>query len=204
MRNYRTLNLILKRSGDIVLAGLGTVLLSPLLLTIAAAIKATSRGPVIFRQMRLGKDGTEFAILKFRTMVQNAEQIGDGLFVKTESDSRITGVGKVLRATSLDELPQLLNVISGNMSLVGPRPPVPHHPYRYEDYSEFQKKRFAMRPGITGLAQVTVRNAVPWDERIPLDVQYVETFNILLDAKILVRTVLKVFARESIYLTGKK
>lgn len=204
MRNYRTLNLILKRSGDIVLAGLGTVLLSPLLLTIAAAIKATSRGPVIFRQMRLGKDGTEFAILKFRTMVQNAEQIGDGLFVKTESDSRITGVGKVLRATSLDELPQLLNVISGNMSLVGPRPPVPHHPYRYEDYSEFQKKRFAMRPGITGLAQVTVRNAVPWDERIPLDVQYVETFNILLDAKILVRTVLKVFARESIYLTEKK
>lgn len=204
MKNYRALNLVLKRSGDLLLASLGTIILSPLLLVIAASIKATSKGPVIFRQDRLGKDGEEFSILKFRTMILNAEQIGDGLFVKTETDSRITGIGKFLRVTSLDELPQLLNVIIGDMSLVGPRPPVPHHPHTYEEYDDFQKKRFTMRPGITGLAQITVRNAVPWDERIPIDVQYVERFNILLDAKIILKTLLKVFARESIYLTEKK
>lgn len=132
-------------------------------------------------------------------MIVNAENIGDGLFVKTEQDKRITKVGRILRATSLDELPQLWNVLVGDMSLVGPRPPVPYHPYKYEEYSEVQKKRFNMKPGMTGLAQVTVRNSVPWDERILADIEYVENFNILLDIKILFKTIQKVFARESIY-----
>ena len=181
-------------------SGLGLLLLSPFLIVIGLIIKITSKGPIFFRQDRVGKGGKKFKILKFRTMVINAEKIGTGLFVQSENDNRITRVGKFLRNTSLDELPQLWNVLVGEMSLVGPRPPVPHHPYKYEEYSEFQKKRFDMRPGITGLAQVTVRNSVSWDERIVFDVQYVEQFNLLLDLKILVKTLLKLFKRENIYI----
>jgi lipopolysaccharide/colanic/teichoic acid biosynthesis glycosyltransferase len=132
-------------------------------------------------------------------MVVNAENIGDGLFVKTEQDNRITKIGKLLRASSLDELPQLWNVIVGDMSLVGPRPPVPLHPHKYETYTEFQRKRFEMKPGMTGLTQVTVRNSVHWDERIPVDVEYVEKFNVWLDIKLLFKTIRKVLVRESIY-----
>lgn len=183
---------------------IGVVVISPILLFIALAIRFTSKGPILFKQERLGKDGRRFFIFKFRTMVVNAEKIGDGLFVKSEEDNRITKIGKLLRATSMDELPQLLNVIIGDMSLVGPRPPVPHHPYRYEDYSEFQKKRFEMKPGMTGLTQVTVRNSVPWEERIPVDVDYVEKFNVWLDIKILFRTMQKLFVRESIYASSVK
>lgn len=194
----RKFNLFLKRLIDIFASLIGLILISPLLIIIAIAIKLTSEGPVFFKQERLGKDGKIFKIIKFRTMVVNAEKIGTGIFVKSD-DKRITKVGKFLRSTSLDELPQLFNVLFGDMSLVGPRPPVPYHPYKYEDYSEFQKKRFKMKPGMTGLAQVTVRNSVDWDKRILIDVQYVEKFNILLDIKILFKTFLKVFKRESIY-----
>jgi lipopolysaccharide/colanic/teichoic acid biosynthesis glycosyltransferase len=152
----------------------------------------------------LGKNGEIFKIYKFRTMVVNAEKIGDGLFVKSEQDSRITSVGKFLRATSLDELPQLINVIIGDMSLVGPRPPVPNHPYKYNEYTDFQKKRFEMKPGMTGLTQVTVRNSVPWDQRISIDVKYVENFNVWLDIKILFKTLIKIFNRESIYMQSEQ
>lgn len=195
----RRLNLLLKRVIDIFCGLIGLIIISPILLIIAIAIKLTSKGPVFFRQERLGKNGKVFKIIKFRTMVVNAEKIGDGLTVRSENDERITKIGRFLRATSLDELPQLFNVILGDMSLVGPRPPVPSHPYPFDNYNSFQKRRFEMKPGMTGLAQVTVRNSVPWDERIAIDVEYVDKFNIWLDIKILFKTLCKVFKRESIY-----
>lgn len=195
----RVFNLFVKRIIDFLGSLIGIIIISPIILMLAISIKLTSKGPVFFKQERLGKDGRVFKILKFRTMVVNAEKIGTGLFVKTDNDNRITKVGKLLRATSLDELPQLWNVITGDMSLVGPRPPVPQHPYKYENYSDFQRRRFEMKPGMTGLTQVTVRNSVSWDERIPIDVEYIEKFSILLDIKILFRTLQKLFKSESIY-----
>lgn len=200
----RSLNLFIKRFIDFFGSLIGSIIISPILIIIVLLIKLTSNGPVFFKQERLGKDGKTFKILKFRTMVVNAEKIGDGLFVKTEQDNRITKIGKLLRATSLDELPQLWNVILGDMSLVGPRPPVPHHPHKYEDYTEFQRKRFEMKPGMTGLTQVTVRNSVTWDERIPVDVEYIEKFNVWVDIKILFKTIKKIFVRESIYTHSEK
>lgn len=179
----------------------GIIIISPILIIIAIAIKLTSEGPVFFKQDRLGKDGKAFKIIKFRTMVVNAEHIGDGLIVTSESDNRITKVGKFLRKTSLDELPQLFNVLVGQMSLVGPRPPVTYHPYDgYENYPEWAKKRFIMRPGVTGLTQVTVRNSVEWNDRIVVDNKYIDSFNIWLDIKILFNTFFKVSKPENIYL----
>lgn len=200
----KNLNLFIKRLIDIIGSLFGILILLPILIIIAISIKLTSKGPILFKQERLGKNGDTFKILKFRTMVVNAEKIGDGLFVKTDADSRITKVGKFLRSTSLDELPQLVNVLKGEMSLVGPRPPVPHHPYKYEDYSDFQKRRFELKPGMTGLAQVTVRNSVPWEGRIPVDVEYVENFNVFLDIKILLKTIWKIIDRDSIYTHTKQ
>jgi lipopolysaccharide/colanic/teichoic acid biosynthesis glycosyltransferase len=136
-------------------------------------------------------------------MIVNAENLGEGLRVSTEDDPRITKVGKVLRATSLDELPQLINVVKGDMSLVGPRPPATYHPYDgYANYPEWAKKRFEMRPGITGLAQVNVRNSVSWNERIEVDNQYVDAFGIWLDAKIILRTFYRIVKPENVYLAN--
>ncbi len=197
----RILNLFLKRIIDLFGSLIGLIILSPLLLAIAFAIKLTSKGPILFKQERLGRNGKVFKILKFRTMVVNAENIGDGLTLKSESDSRITKVGRILRKTSLDDLPHLLNVLAGEMSLVGPRPPVTYHPYGgYDNYPDWAKRRFSMKPGITGLAQVTVRNSVTWDERIVVDNEYIDRFNIWFDIKILFKTLLKIFKSESIYL----
>lgn len=195
----RNIELLIKRIIDIFGSLVGILLTLPIMICIATLIKLTSRGPVFFTQERLGRYGKVFRIIKFRTMVVNAEKMGDGLLVKNENDNRITKVGRILRATSLDELPQLLNVLIGDMSLVGPRPPVPYHPYKYTEYNSFQRKRFAMRPGMTGLAQITVRNSVPWDERIAIDVDYIEKFSIWLDIKILIKTLVKIFKKESIY-----
>ena len=201
----RTFNLALKRIVDIFGSLVGLVILLPLMIIIAILIKLTSEGPVIFKQERLGKNGRVFKIYKFRTMVVNAENIGDGLTVKSESDSRITKVGRILRKTSLDELPQLFNVLVGHMSLVGPRPPVTYHPYNgYDNYPDWAKKRFKMRPGITGLAQVKVRNSTTWDERIKVDNEYIDKFNIWLDIKILFMTIVKILNSESIYLKKEK
>lgn len=196
----RKINIILKRLVDIVGSLVGIILLSPILLLISLMIKLTSKGPVLFRQERLGKNGATFKILKFRTMVVGAEKIGDGLTVKSESDSRITKIGALLRKTSLDELPQLINVLIGEMSLVGPRPPVTYFPYEgYNNYPNWAKKRFTMQPGVTGLTQVTVRNSVPWDDRIKVDNKYIDSFTIFIDLKIIIQTILKMFKSESIY-----
>jgi len=195
----KKLNLFLKGIIDICISIVSMIVLSPLLLIILILIKLSSPGPIFFRQKRLGKNGSIFEILKFRTMVVGADKIGDGIFVKSEEDIRITKIGKFLRATSLDELPQIINVIKGDMSIVGPRPPLTYHPYTYAEYPCKQKRRFQMKPGITGLAQITVRNSVSWDERIEYDNQYISNFNIWLDIKIILGTIKKVFIRESIY-----
>jgi undecaprenyl phosphate N,N'-diacetylbacillosamine 1-phosphate transferase len=200
----RVFNLFVKRLIDLLGSLIGMVIVFPIFIIIALSVKLTSKGPIFFKQERLGKNGRVFKIIKFRTMVVNAEKMGDGLKVKNESDNRITKVGKFLRATSLDELPQLWNVLVGDMSLVGPRPPVPYHPYKYEEYNDFQRKRFEMRPGITGLTQVTVRNSVNWDERIRIDVEYIERFNLWLDIKILFKTLRKMFYPQSIYIQSNQ
>lgn len=189
----------IKRPLDFILSLISIILLSPLIILIGILVKLTSKGSVFFLQERLGKDGEVFKIIKFRTMIPNAEKIGDGLKVKSETDNRITKLGKILRKTSLDELPQLINVLIGQMSLVGPRPPVTYHPHRYEDYTKEQKQRFLVRPGITGLAQVRVRNSATWDERIEIDIEYVKKISFIEDLKIFFNTIFKVLKSENTY-----
>ncbi|MFE1242844.1 sugar transferase [Fictibacillus sp. NPDC058756] len=197
----KVLNLFIKRIIDLLGSLIGIIIISPIVVIVALSIKLTSKGPVFFKQERLGKSGKVFNIIKFRTMVVNAEKIGDGLSVKSENDNRITRIGKLLRATSLDELPQLFNVLLGQMSLVGPRPPVTYFPYDgIENYPEWARKRFVLQPGITGLTQVTVRNSVSWDERIVVDNKYIDEFNVGLDIKILFKTVFKLFKSENVYM----
>jgi lipopolysaccharide/colanic/teichoic acid biosynthesis glycosyltransferase len=181
-----------KRALDVVLAGLLLLMAAPLLAVAAGAIKLSSRGPVIYRQRRVGKWGTEFDLLKLRTMVRGAEQMGAGLAVD-EGDARITRVGALLRRWSLDELPNLVNVLKGDMSIVGPRPTVQS---QVSQYTPRQRGRLAVAPGITGWAQVSGRAALPWHERIELDLWYIEHWSLRLDLRILVRT-------AQLLLTGK-
>lgn len=184
---------MIKRFFDILLCVIGAVIVSPILLIIAIWIKCSSEGPVFFKQERLGLYGKTFEIIKFRTMVVNAEHLGNGIYISEKDDPRITKIGKILRKTSLDELPQIFNIINGEMSLVGPRPPVTYHPYDgYSNYPEWAQKRFQMRPGITGLAQVTLPSDASWNERIVVDNKYVDKFSVLLDAKILLNTIVTV------------
>lgn len=200
----RTLNLAIKRCADFFGSLAGLIILSPFFAIISIAIKISSRGTVFFLQDRLGKGGQPFKIIKFRTMVMNAEKKGDGLFVYGTTDNRITGIGRILRKTSLDELPQLFNVVKGDMSVVGPRPPVTYFPYEgYDGYPDWAKKRFEMRPGITGLAQVRTRTTAPWDERIRIDNEYVDKFNILFDLKIIFKTFAAVLGSKNIYPESK-
>ncbi len=185
----KMIQLGIKRIFDLCVSITGVIVLFPIFVIISIAIVLTNPGPALFKQERIGLNGKNFQILKFRTMVMNAESLGDGIIVRSEFDSRITKIGRLLRKTSLDELPQLFNVIKGEMSIVGPRPPVIYHPYNgYENYSKRAKKRFQMRPGITGLAQVTRRNSVSWDERIEIDIEYVDKFSLFLDLKIIMKT----------------
>ncbi|MEE6637649.1 sugar transferase [Limosilactobacillus pontis] len=184
-----------KRTMDIVLSSIGLICLSPLMAVIAYKIKKEDKGPVFYKQVRVGKNGHKFEMYKFRSMVTNADQLLDrlkdqneveGAMFKMKHDPRITKVGHYLREHSLDELPQLVNVLKGDMSLVGPRPPLPSEVARYTDYD---KQRLYVMPGCTGLWQVTARNDVGFDEMVKLDLEYVQHANLGYDLWIIIKTI---------------
>ena len=179
----------MNRAADVALAGLGLVVTSPLLVAAGLAVKLEDGGPVLFRQTRVGKDGKDFELLKLRSMVVDAERTGAGHAVD-RGDRRITRVGRLLRRTSIDELPQLWNIVRGDMSVIGPRPTLR---YQVERYTERQRRRLDVRPGLTGWAQIHGRATLPWAERIELDVWYVEHRSPRVDLRILVRTPLALF-----------
>jgi lipopolysaccharide/colanic/teichoic acid biosynthesis glycosyltransferase len=185
----------LKRLFDLVLGAIGTVLSAPVVAVLAAAIRVESAGHPIYRQTRVGKDGREFEIYKLRTMVSGAESVGAGLAIQ-EGDERITKVGEFLRRYSLDELPNLWNVVRGEMSIVGPRPTVP---VQVAQYTDRQLGRLSVKPGITGWAQVNGRAALPWPERIELDLFYVEHRSLGLDLRILARSARLVLSGQGLY-----
>ena len=194
-------HLFFKRIFDFLLSLVGLVVLSPLFIVIAIVIKCDSKGPVFFKQERRTKNGKIFRMYKFRSMVVNAERQGAGLF-NYKDDPRVTKVGRFLRDTSIDELPQLLNVLKGDLSLVGPRPCVSYELGDYETLNKRYKKRFEMRAGITGLAQIKGRNENSWDEKVGFDNQYIDLFKkqgLWLDMKILFSTVARVFKSKNIY-----
>ena len=182
-----------KRVFDIVISFLGLIFFALPMLIVAIAVKCDSKGHVLFKQTRIGRNGKVFTIYKFRSMCVGAEQTGSGVY-SGKGDARVTKVGRILRATSLDELPQFFNLLKGDMSLVGPRPPLTYHPWPLEQYTEEQKRMFEVRPGITGWAQVNGRKGVEWNKRIQLNVWYVDHLSLWLDIKILFKTVFKVFS----------
>jgi len=184
-----------RRAFDVVVAATALALSSPLLAIAIVAIRLESRGHPIYRQRRVGRDGREFDVLKLRTMVDGAESIGAGLAIDA-GDPRITRVGRLLRRTSLDELPNLINVLRGEMAIVGPRPTVP---VQVSQYTDRQRRRLAVRPGITGWAQVNGRTSLPWSERIELDLWYIEHRTWRLDLQILLRSVRLVLGGEGLY-----
>jgi len=196
---------IVKRFFDFILSLIGIIILSPILLIIYLAIKLDSKGPAIFKQVRVGKDGKEFKIYKFRTMIVNAEKKRkleidpknlDKFVFQSKSDNRITKVGAFLRKTSLDELPQLFNVIIGNMSLVGPRPEIPDV---VKFYTDEYRLRLLVVPGITGLAQVSGRGEIELGKTIGYDLTYIKNFSIYYDFKILLKTVTAVFKHDGAF-----
>ncbi len=182
----------IKRFADIFISLCGILALWPLMLVTAVLIKLESKGPAIFKQQRLGKGGKVFEIYKFRSMCQGAEHTGSGVY-SSKGDARVTKVGKIIRATSIDELPQLFNILKGDMSLIGPRPPLTYHPWPIEEYTEAQLHMFDTRPGITGWAQVNGRKDVEWNRRIELNCWYNENVSLFLDIKIFFMTIFKVF-----------
>jgi lipopolysaccharide/colanic/teichoic acid biosynthesis glycosyltransferase len=197
---YR-INLFIKRVFDIVSSGLLALILTPLWIIVAIWIKTDSKGPVFFKQGRRTKGGRVFQMLKFRSMVVNAEQMDAGLF-NYENDPRVTKAGRFLRNTSIDELPQLFNILKGDMSVVGPRPCVTYELGDFETLNKRYKKRFEVKAGLTGLAQVKGRNDIRWDDKVGYDNQYVDEFKrigVIEDIKILFESVIKVFKKEDIY-----
>ena len=197
----KQISLFIKRAFDIVSSGILIILLTPLWIVIAIAIKRDSEGPVFFKQGRRTKDGRVFQMLKFRSMVVNAEKMGAGLF-NYENDPRVTKVGRKLRDSSLDELPQLFNIFMGDMSVVGPRPCVTYELGDFETLNKRYKKRFEVKAGLTGLAQIKGRNDISWDEKVTYDNEYVDLFNkygFLIDIKIGLQSVFKAFKHEKIY-----
>jgi len=186
---------MIRRAIDIVVGSLALVIAAPVIALAMGAIRLESRGHPIYRQRRIGRDGRGFDLLKLRTMVDGAEGMGAGLAIN-ENDPRVTRAGALLRRTSLDELPNLLNVVRGEMSLIGPRPTIP---VQVAQYTERQLGRLQIRPGITGWAQVNGRTALPWSERIELDLHYVEHRSLMLDLRILWRTVTIVIGGSGLY-----
>lgn len=191
----------IKRALDFLVSLTALLIIWPVLLIIAVLIKIDSNGPVIFKQKRLGLDGKEFEIYKFRSMCVGTEHTGSGVY-SGKGDARVTKIGKIIRATSLDELPQLVNILKGEMSFVGPRPPLTYHPWPIEEYTEEQHRMFDVRPGITGWAQVNGRKDVEWHHRIELSCHYVENMSLWLDIKIMFMTVFKVIKNENNENTG--
>jgi lipopolysaccharide/colanic/teichoic acid biosynthesis glycosyltransferase len=186
---------LIRRAIDIVAGCIALGLAAPVIAVAALAIRIESRGHAIYRQRRVGRDGVSFDLLKLRTMVDGAEHIGAGLAIN-ENDPRVTRVGAFLRRSSLDELPNLLNVIRGDMSFIGPRPTIP---VQVAQYTERQRGRLAIRPGITGWAQVNGRASLPWSERIELDLYYIEHRSLAFDLRILSRTLAIVFGGSGLY-----
>jgi lipopolysaccharide/colanic/teichoic acid biosynthesis glycosyltransferase len=183
------------RALDLVLSSALLALSSPFLAAAALAIRLESRGPAFYRQRRVGKDGVPFELWKLRTMVPGAEAMGAGIYV-LEGDPRITRVGRLLRRLSLDELPNLINVVKGDMAIVGPRPTIQE---QVDRYTERQRRRLEVKPGITGWAQVNGRTSLPWPERIELDIWYVEKRSLRLDLRILARTVRLLVTGQGLY-----
>ncbi len=193
----------IKRLITIAIALFGLFVAWPFMLITAIAIKIEDpKGPILFKQERIGYKAKVFRILKFRSMRVGAEKTGSGVY-SDNSDPRVTKVGKLIRATSLDELPQLFNMLIGDMSLIGPRPPLTYHPWPIDQYDEGQKRMFDVRPGLTGWAQIHGRKAVEWHERIKLNVWYVDHMSFALDLKIFFSTFLKVLVQEGNENTGK-
>jgi exopolysaccharide biosynthesis polyprenyl glycosylphosphotransferase len=197
---------LLKSTFDRSIAGLSLILLSPLLLVLAVGVRATSRGPALFHQTRVGRDGKTFTMVKFRSMYLDAEdrlaelrdknQNADGLLFKMRDDPRVTRIGRFLRKFSLDELPQLINIVTGSMSLVGPRPPLPTEVAKYGDDV---RRRLLVKPGLTGLWQVSGRSDLSWEESVRLDLRYVENWTPALDLMILWKTAFAVLGRSGAY-----
>ncbi len=186
---------VIKELFDRTISLLVLIILSPIFLIIVVLIKLDTSGPAFFIQMRVGRNGIPFKSIKFRTMIQRATETGLGINIQ-QDDERITRVGKFLRTWSLDELPQIINVLKGDMSIVGPRPTLQ---YQVELYNDFQRKRLLVKPGITGWAQVNGRNAISWEQRIQLDVWYVENWSLWLDFKIMLKTIKVVIKKEGLY-----
>lgn len=194
--------IIFKRIMDIAVSGAGLIITSPILLLTALLIKIDSPGKVLFMQERIGKDGKVFKIAKFRSMCTGAEHTGSGVY-SGKDDARVTRVGKFIRATSIDELPQLYNILKGDMSLIGPRPPLTYHPWTIDKYTEEQLHMFDIRPGITGWAQIHGRKSVEWNKRIELNVWYVRHISFWLDLKIFFMTFLKILRNDDNENTGE-
>lgn len=192
----------IKRTIDIVLSLLGLLFLWLPMLIVALLVRLDSPGPALFRQKRLGLDGREYEMYKFRSMCVNAEHTGSGVY-SGKGDSRVTRMGRILRATSIDELPQLVNILKGDMSFIGPRPPLTYHPWPLEEYTPQQRRMFEVRPGITGWAQINGRKGVEWNRRIEMNVWYVDHVSFGLDMKILLATVGKVLSNADNENTGE-
>jgi len=189
---------IFKRIFDIIAVVLFMIPIGPVMLIVVAILKLTYKNNVFFLQERIGKEGEVFKMIKFRTMVENAVDKGKGIIVE-ENDNRITPIGHILRNLSLDELPQLINVLKGDMTIVGPRPPLTHYPYEYDDYPTEAKKRFMVKPGLIGLAQVMGRKDIDWEDRFPYDSKYAKNYSFWLDVIILLKSIIVVLKSENIY-----